>query len=117
MGASANVAASACKLTPAAADDLQCDYHSPAGNVSFSVAIYKGAGSVAFSAFSLDGHNQPITTPLTVNLTTGAHKLQFVLAFSDPAATAVIREACNPPQDLALVDASAPYETLRVCVP
>jgi hypothetical protein len=85
--------------------------------VLFSVAIYKGAGSVAFSAFSIDGHDQPLATPLSANLTTGKHKLLFVLAFSDPAATAVIREACNPAQDLVLVDAASPYETLRICVP
>ena len=117
MGGGTNVGASPCKLTPAAASDVQCDYHSPAGNVSFSVAIYQGAGSVAFSAFSLDGHNQTITTPLTANLTAGQHKLLFVLAFSDPTATAVIREACNPAQDLVTVDAASPYDTLRICVP
>jgi hypothetical protein len=29
----------------------------------------------------------------------------------------VIREACNPTQDLVLVDAASPYDTLRICVP
>lgn len=117
MGTGANVGASTCKLSAADADDVECDYHSPIGSVSFSVAIFKGAGNVAFSAFSLDGHNQPVTTPLTANLTTGQHKLLFVLAFSDPAAAAVIQEACNPPQDLVLVDAASPFDTLRICVP
>jgi hypothetical protein len=117
MGGGANVGGSPCKLSPAAASDVQCDYHSAVGNVSFSVAIYAGSGSVAFSAFSLDGHNQPLTTPLTANLNVGQHKLLFVLAFSDPSATAVIREACNPAQDLVLVDAASPFDTLRICVP
>jgi hypothetical protein len=117
MGGGGNVGALPCKLSPAAASDVQCDYHSPAGNVSFNVAIYKGAGSVAFSAFSLDGQKQSLATPLSANLTVGQHKLAFVLAFSDPSATAVIREACNPTQDLVLVDAASPYDTLRICVP
>jgi hypothetical protein len=117
MAAGSNVGGSPCKLSPAPASDVQCDYHSSPGNVSFSVAINSGQGSVAFSAFSLDGHNQPLTSPLTANLNAGKHKLLFVLAFSDPAATAVIREACNPAQDLVLVDASSPFDTLRICVP
>jgi len=107
-----------CKLTASAAGTIQCDYHSSPGAVTFSVAIYSGNGSVAFSAFYLDGHQQTITQPnVTATLTNGPHKLLFVLAFSDPAATAVIREACNPPQDLVLVDASDPQDTMRVCVP
>jgi hypothetical protein len=117
MAAGANQGASSCKLSPASANDIQCDYHSPVGSVSFSVAIFSGQGSVAFSAFSLDGHNQPLTNPLAANLSAGPHKLLFVLAFSDPSAIAVIREACNPAKDLVLVDASSPLETLRICVP
>jgi hypothetical protein len=116
MGAGANQGGP-CKLSPASANNIQCDYHSPVGNVSFSVGIFSGQGSVAFSAFSLDGHNQPLTTPLTANLIAGQHKLLFVLAFSDPSATAVIREACSSSQDLVLVDAASPFETLRICVP
>ena len=108
----------ACKLTPSAAGAILCDYHCPPATVTFSVAIYKGKGSVAFAAFYLDGHQQTITQPnVTAALANGRHKVLFVLAFSDPAATAVIREACDPPQDLALVDAIDPQETLRVCVP
>jgi hypothetical protein len=107
---------SPCKLTPAPSNQVQCDYHSSAGQVTFSVAIYSGVGSVAFAALYLDGHAQPLNPP-AVTLGNGAHKVLFVLAFSDPAATAVIREACNPAQDLALVDATSPNETLRICVP
>jgi hypothetical protein len=110
--------ASACKLTPSAVGAILCDYHSPPATVTFSVAIYKGKGSVAFAAFYLDGQQQTITPPnVTAALANGRHKLLFVLAFSDPTATAVIREACNPPQDLVLIDANDPQETLRVCVP
>jgi len=105
-----------CKLTPAPPNQVQCDYLSTPGTVNFSVAIYSGNGSVAFAALSLDGHAQPVNPP-AVTLGQGAHKLLFVLAFSDPGAAAVIREACNPSQDLALVDASSPNETLRICVP
>src|ERR1700691_2119993 len=117
MAAGSNVGGSPCRLSPAAASDVQCDYHSSPGNVSFSVAIYSGQGSVAFSAFSLDGHNQSLTTPLTANLSAGKHKLLFVLAFSDPTAAAALREACNPAHDVVLVDAGSPFDTLRICVP
>jgi|SRR5580704_10621590 hypothetical protein len=105
-----------CKLTPAPLNQVQCDFHSAQGAVTFGVAIHSGSGSVAFAALSLDGHAQPVNPP-TVNLGPGTHKVIFVLAFSDPSATAVLREACNPAQDLALVDASSPTETLRICVP
>jgi hypothetical protein len=108
----------ACKLAPSAAGAILCDYHSCPATVTFSVAIYEGKGSVAFAAFYLDGHQQTMTQPnVTVALANGRHRLLFVLAFSDPGATAVIREACDPPQDLVLVDAMDPQETLRVCVP
>jgi hypothetical protein len=118
MGAGAAAGGAGCKVTPAASDDVQCDYHSPQGDVSFSVGIFAGKGSVSFSSFSVDGQDQPLSTTVTAkNLAAGRHKLVFVLAFSDPGATAVIREACNPSQDLVLVDASSPFETLRICVP
>jgi hypothetical protein len=110
------VGAGSCKLTPAPPNQVQCDYHSTPGTVTFSVAVYSGHGSVAFAAISLDGHAQPLNPP-AVTLAQGAHKVLFILAFSDPTATAVIREACNPAQDLALVDAASPNETLRICVP
>ena len=115
MGSSV-AGAGPCKLTPAPLNQVQCDFHSNPGTVTFSVAIHSGNGSVAFAAISLDGHTQPVNPP-AVTLTPGSHKVVFVLAFSDPAATAVLREACNPAQDLALVDASSPTETLRICVP
>jgi hypothetical protein len=116
MGLPATTGAGPCKLTSAPPTNVQCDYLSSPGNVSFSVAIFSGSGSVAFSAFSIDGNNQPLTNSLTANLPAGKHKLTFVLAFSDPGAIAVIREACNPAHDLVLVDASSPFETLRICV-
>ena len=106
----------ACKLTPAPPNQVQCDYHSSPGTVTFSAAMYSGNGSVAFATLSLDGHTQPLNPP-AVTLGPGIHKVLFVLAFSDPAATAVIREACNPAQDLTLVDATSPNETIRICVP
>jgi hypothetical protein len=107
-----------CKLTPSPVGAILCDYHSSPATVTFSVAIYEGKGSVAFAAFYLDGHPQTITQPnVTTALANGRHKLLFVLAFSDPAATAVICESCAPPQELVLVDAMDPQETLRVCVP
>jgi hypothetical protein len=114
--ASNSAIAAPCKLTPAPQGNVQCDYNMQAGTVSFTVALFSGAGSVAFSAFSVDGTNQPLATPLTATLTQGKHKLFFVLAFSDPTAMAIIREACNPANDLVLVDAASPYETLRICV-
>lgn len=117
MNQTANTGGSPCKLTPAPPGDLQCDYHCPAGSVSFSVDIDSGGGTVGFSAFSVDGHNQSLSSPLTASLRSGQHKLTFVLAFSDPSATAVIQEACSPPQGLVLVDASSPFDTLRICVP
>jgi hypothetical protein len=117
MAAAPNAGGSPCNLTPGATNNVQCDYHCPTGRVSFTVAIYSGGGTVAFAALNLDGHDQPITNPLTANLTAGQHALVFTLAFSDPTATAVIREACDAPKDLILVNATSPYERLRICVP
>ena len=108
--------ATPCKLTPASSNQVACDFHCPAGKITFAVAIYAGSGSVAFASIAVDGQVQPLNPP-SITLTPGNHKVTFVLAFSAPAATAVISEACNPPHDLALVDANSPNETLRICVP
>lgn len=97
-------------------DELQCDFHAPANvNLIFKAAIASGIGNVTITSFTVDG--QDCTASLTANLGNGPHRLVFVLFFSDPNATAVIQEACNPPQNLCIVTQDQSSTVLRICVP
>lgn len=104
-------------LRPADPSDFQFDFYASPGPVTFVPALHSGSGSVAFAGFSLDQITQrPLPSPLTVTLQPGAHVLRFVVAFSDPQASAVIMTAGMPGQSLKLVDASHPLSEIRIKV-